>query len=200
MEPTPQDQAMPEEQKERQQFITFTVQKREYGIDIMSIREIKGWTATTTLPNSPPYVRGVINLRGTVVPIIDLRARFSMGDTEATKNHVVMIVNIGARLMGILVDGVSDILTIDQDEIRPVPEVEGSNHGEIIRGLVSLENRMVAILILEKLFDKNIDFIQQPDFSNDDESFNTSEFKSTTLDLTFDDQKDQTLENNAAHS
>ncbi len=147
-----------EEQKVRQQFITFTVLGREYGIDIMSIREIKGWTETTTLPNSPSYMRGVINLRGTVVPIMDLRARFNMGQTDASKNHVVMIVNVGGRLMGVLVDSVSDILTINQDDIRAVPDVEGANHTEILKGLVSLENRMVALLTLEKLFDKNLQF------------------------------------------
>jgi purine-binding chemotaxis protein CheW len=147
-----------EESTNRQQFITFTVQGREYGIDIMTIREIKGWTETTSLPNSPEYMRGVINLRGTIVPIMDLRARFNMGTTDARKTHVVMIVNIGERLMGVLVDGVSDILTVHGDEIRPVPDVDGTQHGDIIAGLVCLENRMVALLVLEKLFDKSIEF------------------------------------------
>lgn len=145
----------------RQQFITFTVQGYEYGIDIMSIREIKGWTETTSLPNSPHYMRGVINLRGTVVPIMDLRSRFGMGDTDAKKNHVVMIVTIGVRLMGILVDAVSDILTVETSAIRSVPEVDGSHHGDILKGLVSLENRMVGLLILEGLFDQSISVSQR---------------------------------------
>lgn len=161
-----QDQAggIFEEVSTRQQFITFTVMGREYGIDIMSIREIKGWTETTSLPNSPSYMRGVINLRGTIVPIMDLRARFSMGATQASKNHVVMIVNVSDRLMGILVDSVSDILTVNSEEIRPVPEIDGSHHGDIISGLVSLEDRMVALLILDKLFDKELEFIGSADF------------------------------------
>lgn len=146
---------------QRQQFITFTVQGYEYGIDIMSIREIKGWTETTSLPNSPHYMRGVINLRGTVVPIMDLRSRFGMGETDARKNHVVMIVNIGSRLMGILVDAVSDILTVETSEIRAVPEVDGSHHGDILKGLVSLENRMVGLLILEGLFDQSVSVSQR---------------------------------------
>ncbi len=161
-----------EEQNIPQQFITFTVRGREYGINIMSIREIKGWTATTTLPNSPSYMRGVINLRGTVVPIMDLSERFQMGATQTGKNHVVMIVNISSRLMGILVDAVSDILTINQTDIRAVPPVEGSNHTEILSGLVSLEDRMVGLLILEKLFDKNLSFIEGSPAM--DESFATA--------------------------
>lgn len=146
------------EEQELKQFITFTVQDREYGIDIMSIREIKGWSQTTSLPNSPHYMRGVINLRGTVVPIIDLRARFNMGTTETTKTHVVMIVHVGKRLMGILVDAVSDILTIDTDMIRPVPALQDNSSNEILKGLVSLEDRMVGLLVLEKLFDREMTF------------------------------------------
>lgn len=147
-----------EETKEKLQYITFKVQGREYGIDIMSIREIKGWSDTTSLPNSPEYMRGVINLRGTVVPILDLRARFNMGFTQTTKNHVVMIVSINNRLMGILVDSVSDILTIESESIRAVPSIDGSSSEGILSGLVSLEDRMVGLLIIEKLFDKNLSF------------------------------------------
>lgn len=180
MEHNTHDTAANEEQKQLQQFITFTVLGQEYGIDIMSIREIKGWTETTSLPNSPRYMRGVINLRGTVVPIMDLRARFNMGETETSKNHVVMIVTIGSRLMGILVDSVSDILTVDKNEIRAVPDVEGSHHGDILSGLVSLENRMVALLILEKLFDMSIIFSSEHTQFFTEECANTS----TSIDAT----------------
>lgn len=150
--------SVPTTESERQQFITFTVEDREYGIDIMSIREIKGWSQTTSLPNAPHYMRGVINLRGTVVPIIDLRARFNMGVTQAGKNHVVMIVHVGKRLMGVLVDAVSDILTIETQMIRPVPIVHNNQKNDILKGLVSLENRMVGLLTLERLFDKDSEF------------------------------------------
>jgi purine-binding chemotaxis protein CheW len=149
---------------ERRQFITFTVQAQEYGIDIMSIREIKGWTDTTSLPNSPDYMRGVINLRGTVVPILDLRARFYKKITQPTKNHVVMIVSVGDRLTGILVDSVSDILTIPTHEIRPIPKIDNGENEEILSGLVSLEDRMVGLLILETLFDTTISFQNQLNF------------------------------------
>ena len=89
------------------QFVTFTIGEEEYGVDIMMVREIKGWSPTTTLPNSPPYVRGVINLRGIIVPIFDLRMRFGMGLNEPGATHVVIIVKIGARTVGLLADGVS---------------------------------------------------------------------------------------------
>lgn len=151
------------DEQELKQFITFTVEDREYGIDIMSIREIKGWSQTTSLPNSPNYMRGVINLRGTVVPIIDLRARFNMGRTETTKTHVVMIVHVGKRLMGILVDAVSDILTLDTDTIRPVPALQDNHSNEILKGLVSLDDRMVGLLVLEKLFDPHMAFSEHTD-------------------------------------
>lgn len=150
----------PEVEGERQQFITFTVNDQEYGVDIMSVREIKGWVETTHLPNTPNYMRGVINLRGAVVPILDLRNRFGMGRTNATKNHVVMIVNVESRIMGILVDAVSDILTISSGEIRPVPSIDQDNKS-VLKGLVNLSDRMVALLVLEKLFDAHIEISEE---------------------------------------
>lgn len=146
-------------------FITFTVSGQEYGIDIMSVREIKGWTQTTTLPNTQEYMRGVINLRGAVVPILDLRARFGMGSTETTKNHVVLIVNVEKRVMGILVDTVSDILIIPVGQVRPIPSIDASDDSRtILKGLVNLNNRMVALLQLEKIFDHAIDVHETGDF------------------------------------
>jgi purine-binding chemotaxis protein CheW len=135
------------------QFITFTIGEEEYGVDIMSVREIKGWTETTTLPNSPPFVRGVINLRGVIVPIFDLRARFGFGFTEASKTHVVIIVAVASRTVGILVDAVADILTVPTSEIRPVPEMERSIDDAYLSGLVAVGDRMVALIALENLFD-----------------------------------------------
>lgn len=134
------------------QFITFRVGDEEYGVDIMRVREIKGWSETTQLPNSPPYMRGVLNLRGTIVPIYDLRSRFGLGDTDATPTHVVVIVAVRDRLVGILVDAVSDILTVASTEIRPVPETDRRVDQTFLTGLVSNEGRMVALLALEHLF------------------------------------------------
>ncbi len=108
------------------QFITCTLGQAEYGIDIMAVRELKGWTDTTTLPHAPTWIRGVINLRGSIVPILDLRARFGLGTTEPTPRHVVVIIQSGSRTAGLLVDAVSDIISIFAGDIRPVPDV-GAN-------------------------------------------------------------------------
>jgi purine-binding chemotaxis protein CheW len=134
------------------QFITFRIGKEEYGVDIMAVREIKGWAPATRLPNSPHYVRGVINLRGLMVPIYDLRARFGGAETEITRNHVIIIVKIGDRVFGVLVDGVSDILTIAEDQIKPAPEMDSTVNSAYLRGLVTINERMVALLVLDRLF------------------------------------------------
>ncbi len=137
------------------QFITFRVGKEEYGVDIMAVREIKGWSPATRLPNSPHFVRGVINLRGLMVPIYDLRARFGGGETEITRTHVVIIVKVGERMFGVLVDAVSDILTITEDQIKPAPEMDSTVDSAYLRGLITIKDRMVALLVLEKLFTSN---------------------------------------------
>lgn len=134
------------------QFISFKIDQQEYAVDIMSVREIKGWVETTSLPNTPDFVFGVINLRGTIVPIIDLRARFHMGHTAPTKIHVVVIVAVERRVIGLLVDAVSDIITVSPEEIKPVPQVDtkGSGH-ELLSGLISLDNRVVSLLTLDHI-------------------------------------------------
>lgn len=136
-----------------QQFISFTIGAEEYGIDIMAIREIKGWTATTPLPNTPAHLRGVINLRGAIVPIFDLRARFEGGLTDAQPRHVIIVVSVASRVIGLLVDAVADIITVAAADIRPVPELEGSGRADFLTGLVTVDGRMVALLDLNHLFD-----------------------------------------------
>src|SRR3954470_829574 len=105
------------------QFISFAIGDDQYGVDIMAVREIKGWSAIVRLPKQPDYVRGVLNLRGTIVPIVDLRCRFGQGLTEATALHVVIIVQIDSQLVGLLADRVSDIVTVDLAKIKPVPKI-----------------------------------------------------------------------------
>ena len=136
---------------ETQQFVSFTVDKEEYAVDIMQVREIKGWTDVTVLPNQPSYMRGVLNLRGLIVPIVDLRARFGSGPTEATPIHVVVIVAIGERIVGLLVDKVSDILTVNLSEIREVPDMDARDDQAFLRGLVTAHDRLVALLATERL-------------------------------------------------
>lgn len=135
------------------QFISFTIGGEEYGVDIMAIREIKGWTATTELPNTPPFIRGVINLRGAIVPILDLRARFCTLRTEASARHVIIVVAVGARVAGILVDAVADIITVPTDDIQPVPQLDHGAAAGFLTGLVTVEGRMVALLDLDRLYD-----------------------------------------------
>jgi purine-binding chemotaxis protein CheW len=136
----------------QRQFVTFVVEGRAYAVDIMAVREIKAWTETTRLPHQPEYMRGVLNLRGSIVPVQDLRSRFGMGVTETSPNHVIVIVVVEERLLGILVDNVSDILTVDQAEIKAVPNGSVSVGEDFIEGLVNAEDGMVAILTLESLF------------------------------------------------
>ncbi len=133
------------------QFISFTIGDEEYGVDIMAIREIKGWTASTELPNAPSYMRGVINLRGAIVPILDLRSRFGRGRTEATARHVIMVVAVGSRVAGLLVDAVADILAVPAEDIQPIPQLEHAASG-FLTGLVTVEGRMVALLDLDHVF------------------------------------------------
>ncbi|MEW5728378.1 MAG: chemotaxis protein CheW [Pseudomonadota bacterium] len=140
----------------QKQFISFTIGGEEYGVDIMAIREIKGWTATTELPNAPPYMRGVIDLRGTIVPILDLSARFNRGRAEATARHVIIVVAVGEQWAGLLVDAVADILAVSDSDIQAVPSIEHDDHSaRFLTGLVTVEGRMVALLDLENVFDSH---------------------------------------------
>ena len=135
------------------QYVTFAVDDRLYGIEIIKVREIKGWSEPTELPNSAHAMRGVLNLRGVIVPIFDLRARFGQGETEAREEHVFIIVTLGERVIGLLVDAVSDILTLEPSEVLPVPAMDGAANQRFLSGLVSQDDRMVALLKLEELFE-----------------------------------------------
>lgn len=136
----------------QRQFISLKVGSENYAIDILAVREIKGWTTTTVLPNQPEYVLGVLNLRGAIVPVFDLRCRFGQGLTEATPMHVVIIVRVLERTVGILVDAVSDILAVNTADIRAVPEMERTGSTEFFSGIISVNESTVVILQLEKLF------------------------------------------------
>lgn len=138
----------------QRQFVTFTVEGRIYAVDIMSVREIRAWSNATRLPHQPSYMRGVLNLRGSIVPVQDLRNRFGMGDTAPDENHVVVIVVVEERLLGILVDTVSDILTVDSEEIKNVPQGAVQVGEDFIEGLVNNDDGMVAILTLPLLFNE----------------------------------------------
>jgi purine-binding chemotaxis protein CheW len=133
------------------QLISFAIGDDQYGVDIMAVREIKGWTAITHLPRQPDYVRGVLNLRGVIVPIIDLRCRFGQGMTEATPLHIVIIVQVASKLVGLLADRVLDIVSLDGLQIQPVPRVVQSSRVEFLAGLVTIDDAMIALIDLPHL-------------------------------------------------
>jgi purine-binding chemotaxis protein CheW len=135
------------------QYVTFMIDDRSYGIEITKVREIKGWSEPTELPNAPHAMRGVLNLRGIIVPVFDLRARFGQGETQAREEHVVFVVALGERLIGVLVDAVSDILTLEPEDVLSVPELESGADQRFLSGLVARDDRLVALLKLEELFD-----------------------------------------------
>src|SRR5258708_16942469 len=135
----------------RVEFISFSIGEEQYGVDIMAVREIKGWTEITHLPKQPEYVRGVLNLRGVMVPIIDLRCRFGQGKTEATALHIVIVVQVEARLIGLLADRVLDILSFGASQIQPVPQIARSSRINFLSGLVIIAGTMIALVELPNL-------------------------------------------------
>jgi len=138
------------------QFISFAIGDDQYGVDIMAVREIKGWSQITKLPRQPVYMRGVLNLRGIMVPIIDLRCRFGQGMTEATPLHVVIVVQIDARHIGLLADRVSDIVSLNASQIQPVPRIAQASRADFLSGLVTIESGMIALIDLSQLLSVSI--------------------------------------------
>lgn len=139
--------------QQRRQFITFRSGEQEFGADIMVIREIRGWTETTPLPHSPLHVRGVINLRGVVLPVVDLKALLGGQQTDANVKHVIVVMQAGDRTMGLLVDAVSDIMTVTASEIQPTPELARDSLASIVEGIAVMAERMVTILGIERLME-----------------------------------------------
>ncbi|SRR5579883_170764 len=135
----------------RVEFISFSIGEEQYGVDIMAVREIKGWTEITHLPKQPDYVRGVLNLRGVMVPIIDLRCRFGQGKTEATPLHIVIVVQVEQRLIGLLADRVLDILSFEASQVQPVPQIARTSRVDFLSGLVTIDGTMIALVDLPNL-------------------------------------------------
>jgi purine-binding chemotaxis protein CheW len=138
------------------EFISFAVGDEQYGVNIMAVREIKDWSAITQLPNQPAYMRGVLNLRGVIVPIIDLRCRFGNGLTEATPMHVIIVIQIEGETVGLLADRVLDIIAVDPSQIQPVPKVSHDARTGFLSGLVAVEKTMIALIDLKSLLASQI--------------------------------------------
>jgi purine-binding chemotaxis protein CheW len=135
----------------RTEFISFAIGDDQYGVDIMAVREIKGWSNATHLPKQPDYVRGVLNLRGAIVPIVDLRCRFGQGLTETTPLHIVIIVQIDGRQVGLIGDRVLDIVSVDASQIQPVPPTAQEATTNFLSGLVTHDNTMITLIDLPNL-------------------------------------------------
>ena len=133
------------------QFINFAIGSDQYGVDIMAVREIKGWSEITHLPRQPEHVRGVLNLRGGIVPIVDLRCRFGQGLTETTPLHIVIIVQIGGRQVGLIGDRVLDIVSVETSQIQPVPRAAKGAATDFLSGLVTNDGTMIALIDLPNL-------------------------------------------------
>ena len=131
------------------ELIAFRVGAQDFCVDIMSVREIRGWTPTTPLPRSPSYVRGVINLRGAVLPIIDLSERLGLGATEPEARHVIIVARIGSRMVGLLVEAVQDILTVPESALQVTPDVACDVARRFVRGILVVEERMISLISLD---------------------------------------------------
>lgn len=134
-----------------QEFLIFTLGAEEYGIDILKVQEIRGYDQVTRIANTPAFIKGVTNLRGVIVPIIDLRIKFAQTNIEYNDNTVVIVLNLERRVVGIVVDGVSDVLSLTADQIRPAPEFAVTLATEYLTGLGALEERMLILVNIEKL-------------------------------------------------
>lgn len=145
---------------EGQQYLTFMLGDEEYGVDILTVQEIRGWSKTTVIPNAPAYMRGVINLRGIIVPIIDLRKRFNLPDIEFTSTTVVVVVKVshtdGERTVGLVVDAVSDVHMISHEDINKSSIMAGAISTKYIKGLASVNDKMVILLTVDELINDGV--------------------------------------------
>lgn len=142
-----------QKQAETQQleFLTFTLGDEHYGLDIMQVREIRGYEPVTKIANAPPFIKGVLNLRGDIVPIVDLRIKFAVGEATYDQFTIVIMLHISERIVGIVVDAVSDVINIKADEMKPPPEFGVAFDSQYLHGLAPINEQMIILLNIEKL-------------------------------------------------
>ena len=133
------------------EFLTFRLGNEEYGIEILKVQEIRGYDSVTQIANAPDFIKGVVNLRGIIVPILDMRIKFRLDRVEYNQFTVVIILNVAGRVMGIVVDGVSDVIELEADQVRPAPEFGAVIDTEYITGLGTVAERMLILIDIEKL-------------------------------------------------
>lgn len=133
------------------QFLTFNLGEELYGVDILRVQEIKGYTAVTKIPNTPSHIKGVLNLRGTIVPIIELRTKFNMPTIDYTAFTVIIVVVVRDKVMGLVVDAVSDVLNIDKKDIQPPPQFGAKVDVSFLNGIGKSNDKLVALLDMDRL-------------------------------------------------
>jgi purine-binding chemotaxis protein CheW len=133
------------------EFLTFTLGSEEYGVDILKVQEIRGYDTVTRLPDAPSYIKGVINLRGTIVPVIDLRLKFNLGEAKYDAATVMIVLNVDKRVVSVVVDSVSDVTALKPDQLRPAPEFGSAMDTRFITGIGAVDERMLILLDIEKL-------------------------------------------------
>jgi purine-binding chemotaxis protein CheW len=134
-----------------QEFLAFTLGSEEYGIDILKVQEIRGYEAVTRIANAPDFVKGVINLRGIIIPVVDMRIKFRLGTPVYDQFTVVIILNIGGRIVGMVVDSVSDVTTLLPEQVRPAPDMGASFNSDYMIGLGTIDERMLILVDIDKL-------------------------------------------------
>lgn len=145
---------------ESRQVLTFVLGNETYGVDILRVQEIRGWSAVTKIPHAPPHVLGVLNLRGAIVPIVDLRMRFALEQAEYTAVTVIIVMSVstpaGRRDFGVVVDGVSDVVDVNSADVKPAPELGARGSTDYLLGLVSIAERMVVLLDIDRLIGRDL--------------------------------------------
>ena len=134
-----------------QEYLTFTLGAEEYGVNILKVQEIRGYEKPTAIANAPAYIKGVVNLRGTIVPIVDMRIKFNLGEATYDQFTVVIILNVADRVVGMVVDGVSDVISLQAEQMRAAPEFSSSFDTRYITGLGTVGERMLILVDIEKL-------------------------------------------------
>lgn len=157
---TQQDQSSMQTDADADQYLTFMLADEEYGVDIMKVQEIRGWDGATAIPNSPDYVLGVSNLRGMVVPIIDLRLRFKLANAEFTSSTVVVIVKVASeteeRTVGLVVDAVSEVYNFPEEAIGATPDLGGAISTNFVKGLATMDEKMIILLDIDLLINTGV--------------------------------------------
>lgn len=133
------------------EFLSFKLSNEEYGIDILKVQEIRGYEAVTRVANAPEFIKGVVNLRGIIIPIIDMRIKFNLGTPTYDQFTVVIILNINDRIIGIVVDSVSDVVTLKQEQIKPAPDMGTSFSSDYLMGIATIDERLIILTDISKL-------------------------------------------------